>query len=203
MRSLLFTVCLITAALAPTEAGADWRTTLEIARNGNVAAIDSLAHTVSGIEQVFLKAVMEPDGRKARNDFFRIWENYRPHPLAWEALERERQYYYAMGDYKESNRLADLLLNRPVESIVPLPPPEETGGGFFVQVSAFSVMKNARQQVDLLTEWGYPAAIAAKSFGRRSLHTVRVGGYQTREEALVVGRELENRLSVRVRLLEN
>ncbi|MBC8204325.1 SPOR domain-containing protein [bacterium] len=201
MRIKCIIISLLLTAIVFFKAECEWRSILQALYLGGYESIDNFT-AADGVEKEFLSAVFTTDGETAKEKFFKIWRSYKPHPLAWEALERVRQYHYALGDYPESERLAGILKDRPLDTIYNPPGPSEETGGFFIQAGAFSIEDNARKQREKIQAWGYSVKVIPKKFGNKQLFIVRIGSYPTKAEALAAGRDLEKRLNAKVRLVE-
>ena len=75
--------------------------------------------------------------------------------------------------------------------VAPATPPTAAGGTFHVQVAALASASKAAEHARLLRERGYPATVAPARTGGTTLHTVRVGPYASRTDALVMARRLK------------
>ena len=163
--------------------------------------LKEMRRAAEGVENMFLEAVFERDGARAADAYRSIWEHYRQHLLAWEALARLREYHFAIGEYRTAAALAETLNKRPPESIPLEKPKSAYEGNFWVQTGAFSNIKNAQALKRKLSDMGYTATIIQKKSGGRDLHLVRVGGFQSKDEARQAARKIEESLKIKTRLL--
>ncbi|MCF7804868.1 MAG: SPOR domain-containing protein [Candidatus Marinimicrobia bacterium] len=67
---------------------------------------------------------------------------------------------------------------------------------FALQVGAYSTMENARQQQQMLENYGYPVQIRQRERGNLQLYLVWVGNYSTRAEASQAGESLKQRMNL-------
>ena len=76
--------------------------------------------------------------------------------------------------------------------MVPARPPS-VGGGYAIQVAAFSNGASATGLVDRLLEQGYPAYVITPRPAEESvLYRVRIGHYPDRPAAEAIGRQVED-----------
>ena len=156
------------------------------------------------VENLFLSALFQPDGKNAAEIYRKIWKESREDPLAKEALKRLYQYYYALGAYNNADSLARILdIHSP--SAIPQDTTINKSSGYdegkvFVQVGAFSDLVNASKVKYKLQDNGYQVKIVERNSEGRSLFIVRVGGYFTKSEADSAAKSIEKFMGVKTRV---
>lgn len=89
------------------------------------------------------------------------------------------------------------------EQAAPTEAPPPPTGDWFVQVGSFGNPDNARGLRERLEDHGYQALISEYEAGETPLHRVRVGGFADREAAEAVLDELQQRMGLNGRVLED
>jgi len=77
----------------------------------------------------------------------------------------------------------------PVDTPKPAEPPSQVSG-WAVQVGAFGDVANANQLASRVSRYGYSADVSEFRSGNRMMHRVRVGGFDTENEAQVAASSL-------------
>jgi DedD protein len=61
--------------------------------------------------------------------------------------------------------------------------PTSDAGDWSVQIGSFGELANARQLASRVADYGYEADVSEFQMGGRTMHRVRVGGFESRDEA--------------------
>jgi|GEM_PF-2676405 len=69
-------------------------------------------------------------------------------------------------------------------------------GGFVVQIGSYNSEKLAQKMLKKYQNGQYPLFIRTVEMDSRTIYRLRIGGYQTREEAKTVGEKFKNEFSV-------
>ena len=171
---------------------------------------------------IFLEAVVTEDGEKSKDLYELIYNNFPESRFADAALFRGFSYYYALGLYKRAENLKERLLKEYPESpylknterefpevdemiIVDSSPYNIRRNEdmiFTIQAGAFSVFKNADDLKNKFIKNGLVSRITPKKVNDIQLHIVTVGEYKTRVDAEKFLNELQNRYSLKGRVIE-
>jgi len=101
-----------------------------------------------------------------------------------------------------SKKIARAKENRPRTKVV-VASSTDNAKPWVVQVGAFSNYSNAKNLKLKLGEAGYAVILGEITSGGRRLYVVRVARYSSRDEALRVGQELNNRFGLDFRILNS
>jgi len=82
------------------------------------------------------------------------------------------------------------------DTLTPGPVVMPAGGGFALQVGAYTAQTNAERQRKFFEDLGYPVEVMSKIKDARSLYIVLVGSYATYEEAKSRSAEIKQRYSI-------
>lgn len=154
----------------------------------------------SEAEKLFLEALFETDGKRAAAIFQNVWDYYPSSPLAWAAMERLYEYYYARGAYIRADSLAQILKEKPRFDLTPAPP-QTQNEIFLIQVGAFSDFINAAKLNVKLEGMGYEVELKEKKVESGTLFVVLVGSFNSRIEAEKAAKSLEVELQLKSRVI--
>ncbi|MFQ6610066.1 MAG: SPOR domain-containing protein [Fidelibacterota bacterium] len=73
---------------------------------------------------------------------------------------------------------------------------EKSGSGFYLQLGAFSQAEGANSRADHLIKNGYAAFVELSKSGGKSLNTVLLGPFETREDAIQTKSVIKTKLSI-------
>jgi len=155
---------------------------------------------------LFLEAVLTINGTDALQKYRKIVDVYPEFKYSDAALYRIFSYYFAVGEYKKADETTNELARRFPSSpylqfINAIPPPREDNPvivkndrnseshttqkkhGFTVQAGAFLNPENAQSLRDELIKAGYSSGINTKSVGGSLLNIVRVGSFESENDA--------------------
>lgn len=192
----------------------------------NQASQDLLNDASGSPEIAFLRAALTSNADAALELYRKVVLEYPDSPLSRRAMDRIRQYYYAMGLYSRADEFSQTLRDyhppkrtlRNAESTPP-PPfnlpaepyPEQskstlpaTGSGekpaqefgYCLQVGAFSSAANAQELKASLEKAGYRVVILDASQTENRLHTVRIVGFENEADALSAAERLKSKFNL-------
>ncbi len=178
------------------------------------------ADSLNAAEAEFLRAVLTPDGDSALEIYRQIVLKYPESPISQRALDRIRQYYYALGLYGKAAQFDQALQGfsppaRPLDpaEIAPSEPAPQTTAAaakpetssndrpaeeaasktehFCLQVGAFSRSANARQLQAILQKAGYSVILLEPDKNPHRLYVIRVTGFGSEEAAQTTAERLK------------
>ncbi|RJP80216.1 MAG: SPOR domain-containing protein [Candidatus Zixiibacteriota bacterium] len=194
---------------------------LEAYDRGDLDQVRTLlaGNTLDPAEAEYLHAALVTSGDEAMEMYRQVVLKYPESPLSSRAMDRVRQYHYALGLYAKAEELAGTLPHyRPPEkklsppgtapaALVPASartaepvaaPAVRTAPatGYSLQVGAFSLEANARKLASSLEAAGFTVQVLDAAHMHNRLHMVRVTGFDTEQDARTAAAELQRRFQL-------
>ena len=224
--TLTILICLLISTSVSGEsvyADQDWL--LERYRSGDIDTLRAILDSIPEMSDMgqFFRGIFETDGEAARFYFNRIVTLYPNSVVEAYALERLWQYHWAKGDSEMTRRYWDFLERRHPDysglkqqpnfshanglgelTVVEIPPPasftEEEEPYWTIQLGAYKNEMGAREVGQKAMGFGRVRYLKKEVKGSE-LTIVRVGRFQTRDEAKTVQKNIKAVTGIKGRIL--